>query len=338
MRGGVLAMPVASSTVLLADDVCCFVGDAGRVVDLHEVPGLVGVEAHHVAAANGAGTRLFEAVIAPASSLIGSTLRDAEFRGRYGGAVLAIHRADGEIAGQIGRELLHAGDVLLILADEAFGARWRGQSEFSLVAAHDEAPPPRRGRAWLVYAALAVLLIASSTGLLSLFEATLVGAVAVVGGGAIGRHEARRAIDLNVVLTIAVAVSLGAAVQASGLAAELAHLVGRLGDLGLGDHGRVAVLMVVTLVATELLTNTAAAALMVPVALGVGAEVGTDPRMMAMAVLFGASCSFLTPVGYQTNLMVYGLGGYRFTDFTRVGLPLSISTVVIGATLIPIAI
>ena len=143
---------------------------------------------------------------------------------------------------------------------------------------------------------------------------------------------------MNVVLTIAVAVSLGAAVQASGLAAELAHLVGRLGDLGLGDHGRVAVLMVVTLVATELLTNTAAAALMVPVALGVGAEVGTDPRMMAMAVLFGASCSFLTPVGYQTNLMVYGLGGYRFTDFTRVGLPLSISTVVIGATLIPIAI
>jgi di/tricarboxylate transporter len=138
-------------------------------------------------------------------------------------------------------------------------------------------------------------------------------------------HEARRAIDVSVVLTIAMSISLGNAVDSSGLAAELAT---RLVDLGgsMGEVGLLLVIVVATQLLTEVLSNSGAAALMVPVALAAAAGVGADPREFAIGVLIGASCSFLTPIGYQTNLMVYGLGGYRFTDFTRVGLPLTITS------------
>lgn len=331
------SLAASPHTVLLAGDVCCFVGEVGRVVDLHAFDGLEPLEEQHVSSAQGAGTMMFEAVIAPSSELVGATLKSVAFRGRYGGAVMAIHRADGDLGGQLGRQVLKAGDVLLVLADEPFARRWRNHSDFSLVAAADEAPPERRSHSLLVIAATIGLVVVATAGLLSLFEAAVAAAIVVVAGGAISAREAWRSINLNVTMTMAVAISLGGAVASSGLAAEVASVVGRADSLGLGDVGIVVVTMLATLVLTELLTNTAAAALMVPVALSVAEDVGAEPRMLAIAVLIGASCSFLSPVGYQTNLMVYGLGGYRFTDFTRVGLPLTLSTLVTSAIILPIA-
>lgn len=334
---GPRSLAASPHTVLLAGDVCCFVGEVGRVVDLHAFEGLEPLEEQHVASAQGAGTMMFEAVIAPASELVGATLKSVAFRGRYGGAVMAIHRADGDLGGQLGRRVLKAGDVLLVLADESFARRWRNHADFSLVAAVDESPPERRSHSMLVIAATIGLIVVATAGVLSLFEAAVAAAIVVVAGRAISVSEAWRAINLNVTLTMAVAISLGGAVSSSGLAAEVASLVSSADELGLGNVGLVVVTMLATLVLTELLTNTAAAALMVPVALSVAADVGADPRMLAIAVLIGASCSFLSPVGYQTNLMVYGLGGYRFTDFTRVGLPLTLSTLVTSAVILPIA-
>ena len=329
------ALAASPQTVLRADDVCCFVGDVGRVVDLHGFDGLAPLEEQHVSSAEGPGTRLFEAVIAPASELVGATLRSAAFRGRYGGAVMAIHRSDGDLDGQLGRIVLKAGDVLLVLADDSFSARWRNHADFSLVAAADEPPPERRSRSLLVVAATVGMILLAAFGVLTLFEAAVAAALVVVAGGAISVNEGWRAVNLNVVLTMAVAISLGASVSISGLAAEVAQLVERSESLGVGDTGVVVVTMLATIVLTELITNTAAAALMVPVAISVADEIGADPRMLAVAVLIGASCSFLSPIGYQTNLMVYGLGGYRFTDFTRVGLPLTLSTLVTSAIILP---
>lgn len=335
--GSSTSLAVSPHTVLLAGDVCCFVGEVGRVVDLHAFGGLEPLEEQHVSSAQGAGTMMFEAVIAPASELVGATLKSVAFRGRYGGAVMAIHRADGDLGGQLGRRVLKAGDVLLVLADEPFARRWRNHSDFSLVAAADEAPPERRSHSLLVIAATIGLVVVATAGLVSLFEAAVAAAIVVVAGGAISVSEAWRSINLNVTMTMAVAISLGGAVASSGLAAEVAGVVAKAESLGLGEVGIVVVTMLATLVLTELLTNTAAAALMVPVALSVAVDVGVEPRMLAIAVLIGASCSFLSPVGYQTNLMVYGLGGYRFTDFTRVGLPLTLSTLVTSAVILPIA-
>lgn len=330
-----VALAASPHTVLEPDDVCCFVGDIARIIDLHEVEGLSMLEQRHVTATQGAGTSVFEAVVAPASILAGGSLKSVEFRGRFGGAVMAIHRADGQIGGQLGQATLRPGDVLLVLADDSFATRWRGHPAFSLVAAVDAPPPARRSHSWLVVGSTVGLVAASVSGVLDLFEAALGAAVLVVAGGAISVREGWRSVNLNVVATMAVAISLGSAVSASGLAARVASLVERADGLGLGDVGLVVVTMLVTIAMTELLTNTAAAALMVPIALSISSDLGADPRMLSIAVLIGASCSFLTPVGYQTNLMVYGLGGYRFTDFARVGAPLTLSTIVTGALIIP---
>lgn len=316
---------VRPETRLDGGDRLYFVGDITRVVDLQDVAGLVSAERAHLLEAEGPGVRLHEAVVGAGSTLAGQTLRDAGFRARYGAAVLAVHRADVDLRGKLGVIPLEVGDVLLVLAAADFGTRWREHGDFSLVASVDEPPPPRRGRAGVALAAFIGMVVLAATGWTSLMVAAAIAAAAMIGGRVLSLHEGRRAIDVDVVLTIALAISLGNAVEASGLAGGLSA---RLVDLGgsLGESGLLLVIIVTTQLVTELLSNSGAAALMVPVALGAAAGVGGDPREYAIAVLIGASCSFLTPIGYQTNLMVYGLGGYRFTDFTRVGLPVTVAS------------
>ncbi len=323
----------SADTRLAGGDRLYFVGDVAGVVGLHDRVGLRSAEHPHVLGAEGAGTRLYEAVLAPGSELAGSTLRAVGFRGRYGAAVVGVHRAAGDVRGKLGRITLHAGDVLLVLGDADFARRWREHGDFSLVASLDEPPPVRRSRAGVAAGAMIGLVALAASGVLEVMTASLVAATAVVVGGAIGLADARRAVDLNVVLTVALSVSLGAAVADSGLADAIAGRLVRIGDPG----GTVLLLLAVVLTTqalTELLANSGAAALMVPVAISAATDVGADPRAFALAVLIGASCSFLTPIGYQTNLMVYGLGGYRFADFARLGLPLTLSSALVATLLL----
>jgi di/tricarboxylate transporter len=319
--------------VLAAADHLHFVGDVARIVDLQEMTGLVSAERSHLLDAEGPGARLFEAVVAGRSDLAGRTLKEAGFRARYGAAVLAVHRSGGELRGKLGAIRLHTGDVLLVLAGPDFNRRWREFGDFSLVASIDEPPPPRRNRAWAAATAFVAMIVLAASGAMSLLVASLVAAVVVVAGGALSLTEARQAVNLDVVLTIALSISLGGAVASSGLADELASQLVRVGE-PLGRVGLLVIVIVTTQLLTELLSNSGAAALMVPVAIAAAIEVGGDPRAFAIGVLVGASCSFLTPIGYQTNLMVYGLGGYRFWDFTRVGFPLTVSSTVVATMML----
>jgi di/tricarboxylate transporter len=278
---------------------------------------------------------LFEAVVSAQSDLAGRTLKAAGFRARYGAAVLAVHRADGDLRGKLGSIPVAVGDVLLVLAAPSFATRWREHGDFSLVASVNEPPPPRRARAGVAAAAFVGMVVIAATGLVSLLVAAAAASAAMVLGRVLSLAEARQSVNLNVVLTIALSISLGNAVAVSGLADEMA---GRLVDLGdsLGKFGALLVLIVATQLITELLSNSGAAALMVPIALAAAPGVDADPRAFAIGVLIGASCSFLTPIGYQTNLMVYGLGGYRFTDFTRVGWPLTIASALTATVVLSI--
>jgi di/tricarboxylate transporter len=148
--------------------------------------------------------------------------------------------------------------------------------------------------------------------------------------------EARDAVDVNVVVVIAASFGLGGAITESGLADELAsQLIVPLGDRG--DIGLLLGVLVATIFLTEIITNNAAAVLIFPIALATAAEAGLDPRPFAIAIAVGASCSFLTPIGYQTNTMVYGMGGYRFGDFARVGLPLTLVMILVTLVVVPIA-
>ncbi len=336
-RGGAV-VPARPGTVLGAGDVCYFAGDVVDVVDLLEIDGLASAEHSHLI---GAGDRpdagLFEAVVSERSELAGATLRATGFRARYDAAVLAIRRHDDDVPGKLGAVVLRPGDVLLVLATPEFERQWRGHGDFSVIAALDAAPPVRRQRSGVVVAAIVVMVALTVTNVLDLMEAALVCAVALVVFGVISATEARRAVNLNVVLTIAMSISLGTAVAVSGLAAEMANVLGNVGD-PFGDTGRVVAVLAATMILTEVLSNNAAAALMLPVAIATATEAGLDPRSFAIVVLIGASCSFLSPIGYQTNLMVYGLGGYRFRDFTLVGLPLTLVTLIVTPIVVPLVL
>ena len=331
-------VPARPNTVLGAGDVCYFAGDVVDVVDLLEVAGLRSAEdAHLVGARDRPDAGLFEAVVSERSDLAGSTLRDAGFRARYDAAVLAIRRHDDDLPGKLGSVLLRPGDVLLVLATPEFERVWRGHGDFSVIASLDAPPPVRSARAGVVVAAIVAMVVAVVANVLDLMEASLLAAALLVATRTISVTEARRAVNLNVVLTIAMSISLGTAVSVSGLAGELATLLGNAGD-PFGDTGRLVAVLVATMILTELLSNNAAAALMLPVAIAAALEGGIDPRAFAIVVLIGASCSFLSPIGYQTNLMVYGLGGYRFADFTRVGIPLSLVTLIVTPIVVPIVV
>ncbi len=331
-------VPSRPGTVLGAGDICYFAGDVVDVVDLLEIRGLLSAEQAHVI---GAGDRpdagLFEAVVSERSELAGNTLRSTGFRGRYDAAVLAIRRHDDDLPGKLGTVVLRPGDVLLVLATPEFERQWRGHGDFSVIASLDAPPPVRRQRSAIVIVAILAMVALTVTNVLDLMEAALVAAVALVVLRVISATEARRAVNLNVVLTIAMSISLGTAVAVSGLAAEMASLLGDLGD-PFGDTGRVVAVLAATMILTEVLSNNAAAAVMLPVATATALDAGLDARSFAIVVLIGASCSFLSPIGYQTNLMVYGLGGYKFRDFTLVGAPLTLATLIVTPIVVPLVL
>lgn len=336
-RNGQRFAPVQPEQALAEGDRLVFAGDVARIVDLQHMAGLVSAEEpHFTVAGSHPQRRFYEAVVGESSPLVGSTLKEIGFRARYGGAVVAVHRAGERVSQKLGNVRFHPGDVLLVLADKAFRRRWRDGSEFLLVADVDGDSPPRRDKAPLVGAVTAALLVAAGTGLLDILVAALLAAFALVVLGALSADEAKRSIDLNVVAVIAGSFGLGAAISESGLAGMLARNViepfGSFGNIGL-----LIGIVIATAALTEVVTNNAAAALMFPIAMASASAAGLDPRPFAVAIALAASASFLTPIGYQTNTMVYGMGGYRFSDFSRVGGAITVVTITLAIVIIPIA-
>ncbi len=325
-------VPVAPDEILEPDDRLVFAGDIARIVDLQEMDGLTPVAQRHLAEP-GAALRFFEAVVGP--GLVGLNLREADFRNRYGAAVFAIHRAGERVGGKLGDVALRLGDVLVLVADRGFTRRWRDHDGLLLVSAFDASVPLRRQKAWIVQLTTLALVVSAAANIIDLTQAAILAAAALVVTGVLTVGEARDAIDLNTVLLVAFSFGLGEAVDASGLDTVLASATIDALD-GFGKLGVLFGVLVATLLATELLSNNAAAILIFPIAVEVSSSAGVDIRAMAVAILIGASCSFLTPIGYQTNTLVYGMGGYRFSDFTRVGAPLTALAAIVATLTIPL--
>lgn len=322
-----LITPVAPETVLRRGDRLTFVGKADMVVELQRVRGLVSTEQSQVLRFDDPAHTFFEIVLGEASPLMGKTLKEARFRGRYQAAVVAIHRAGQRVRSKLGEVPLKVGDTLLVLADGGFRDRWRDRNDFLLVSRLGGAPPAASRKAGLVALIGVGIVVTAGTGLLPILYAALLGALALLLFRVLTPGEAGAAVNLDVIIVIAAAFGLGAAMQTSGLAERLAGLV--LDAFGwMGPAGALAGVILTTILLTELITNNAAAVLVLPIALSVAATLGLDPRSFAIAVAIAASASFLTPIGYQTNTMVYGPGGYRFTDYARLGAPLSVVVIV----------
>jgi di/tricarboxylate transporter len=335
-RSGSVIVPVAPTEVLQGDDILTFVGRVDMIVDLQRKRGLTSTEGHH-AETLGAPTRhsYFEAVIGAESPLVGHTLKEVGFRSRYNAAVVGIHRAGVELHAKLGEVRLQVGDTLLVLADQGFRGRWRDTADFLLIAGLGGSPPAMTRKAPIVGVIGFLLVFVAGAGLVPILNAALVAALALVATGVLTPREARDAVDLNIVVLIAAAFGLGAAVQVSGLADILAGGL-QAAFSPLGEWGVILGIVLATMALTELITNNAAAVLMFPLAMSTAGTLGASPRPFAMAIAVAASASFLTPIGYQTNTMVYGLGGYRFTDFARLGTPLSLLVIVATTTLIPV--
>lgn len=325
-RSGEVIAPVAPTTVLRGGDRLTFVGKADLVVDLQATKGLVSAEERHVREFDTERHTFFEAVVGEASLLVGRTLKEAGFRQTYQAAVVAVHRAGERLRAKLGEVRLKVGDTLLLLTDPGFRERWRDRSDFLLVSRLGGAAPGVTKKAWIADLVMLGVVAVAASGLLPVLHASLVGALALVLFRVVTPGEARNAVDLDVILVIAASFGLGAAIEGSGLAHGIADgLVGALGTLG--RSGVLLGVVLATVALTEIVTNNAAAVLIFPVGLAAAASVGLDPRPVAIAIAVAASASFLTPIGYQTNTMVYGPGGYRFSDYARVGSTLTVLVV-----------
>ncbi len=333
-RAGEVIAPVAPNQRMRGGDRLNFVGRADTVVDLQSRRGLVSAEVHHMSQFDTARHGFFQAVVGANSPLVGRTLKGVEFRSRYQAAVIAIHRSGQAVAAKLGEVELKLGDTLILLADPGFRDRWRDRGDFLMVSSMEGTPPAVSRKAWIVGVIGLLIVVVAGAGFLPILQAALIGSVALVAFGVLTATEARNAIELDTIIVIAASFALGTAMETSGLAAEAARLV--VGASGSSSvHGALLGITIATVITTELITNNAAAALLFPIAFASAHQLGVDPRPFAIAVAVAASNSFLTPIGYQTNTMVYGPGGYHFGDYVRVGLPLTITTIVTTVLVIP---
>ncbi len=322
-REGHILSVVTPDELLKSGDRLVFAGDTEAITDLLRINGLVPSthEGEPLLAGHQNERRLVEAVISPHSDCIGETIRESNFRGRYGAAVLAVARNGERVAGNLGSIQLQSGDTLLLDARPAFVTRQRYNKDFLLINDLDS-EPPRHQHAYLAWGILLGIVVIASFEITSMMNAALLGAAAMIATGCCSANQAQKSLDLGVLITIAASFALGAALQNTGATSLIAEKVVTLSG---GEAWLMLVLIYITIsILTEIISNNAAAVLMLPVVLDITNTANLNQEPFIFAIMMAASASFATPIGYQTNLMVQGPGDYRFSDFLKVGIPMNI--------------
>jgi di/tricarboxylate transporter len=336
-RKGEAISPVPPDQILRVNDILTFTGVIGTIVDLERIPGLVAVPADksETSATARRGRTMCEAVVSPTSPAIGVSIRDADFRARYNAVVIAVHRGGERLAGKVGDIALCPGDTLLLQTGPHFARANRNNPDFLLVGGLDDTRPVRHDRAMVSLGLLLLLVVLMVSGVVGIVVAAFLVAGLMVLTRCISVADARRSVDWQTLITIAAAFGLSKALVNSGLVPAVGRVFVEL-TRTLGPYGVLAGVYLMTSLFTEVITNNAAAALVFPFAVAISGDIGANPRPFVMAVAFAASASFMTPLGYQTNLMVYGPGGYRVGDFVRIGLPLNLILLACATILIPL--
>lgn len=283
---------------------------------------------------------LVEGVVAPTSDLVGSTLKEINFRQRFRMVVLAIHRHGQNLREQIDVTAIRSGDVLLMMGtDQAIQALRAGDD----LILFDQPPLPARAQNKKLPVALAVvvaIIAAASLDWVPIELGALAGGVVLCLTGCIKPKDAYDAIEWNILFLIFGMLALGLAMEHTGTAAWVAQKivasVNWFVPLQYKALVMLACIYVITALFTEIVSNNAIAALMAPIAIGVAAELGANPRPFVIAVMFAASAAFSTPIGYQTNTYVYGIGGYKFGDFLKIGIPLNLLCFVVAMLVVPV--
>lgn len=322
VRGETLIPAPQAGELLQANDRLVFAGPAVELLAVHQIDGLDPAEDRLFGNEPGKARRvLVSAVLAARSPLIGTRIGEGRFRRLYGGAVMAVARSGHRIsAADQEAWTFRAGDTLLIEARHDFIRQHGNNRDFYLVSDYDEPVPDQQWLPWLVLGITVLLMCAVAFHFISMLLGAVIAGLIFYGLRVFDSRQARTSIDLQVVCVMAAAIGIGAALKECGI---LGHLAEALHSMGSATMALI-LLFIMTAVLTEVISNAAAAAVMTPMALALSVELGGDPLPWALCVMMAASASFITPLGYQTNLMVYGPGNYRFKDFLIFGLPLSI--------------
>ena len=331
MRGDCLLSAIAPTEVLQANDKLIFSGDISKVSQLNMFDGLsIFAEKNGLSIDN-----LREVVVRPESILTGKTLRKVGFRSLFDAAVVAIKRDGEKVSGKIGRLKIQPGDFLVLAVGEDFKSRRNIRKNFILLSDIELDSRLSGIKEWLAVIGFLVAITLSAVGVLPLFKSVLLLLGVLLLTGCFSTNELLRRLPVDIWVIISSAIGLSYALQNSGVIEAFTLFMSNNSDAFTPFMALLAV-YIITWLLTELVTNNAAAALVFPIAYGLAISIDANPTAFIMAVAFGASASFISPYGYQTNLMVFNAGQYKLNDFIRIGAPVSIAYSITAVSMIVI--
>jgi di/tricarboxylate transporter len=334
-RDSQVIVSVSPREVLEANDRLVFVGAVDSVVELTKIRGLLPATNQVFKLDEPRAKRsLVEAVVSDTHPLLGKTIREGRFRNIYDAVVIAVARNGERLRTKMGSIRLREGDTLLLEAKPSFVEQQKNSRDFFLVSRIENSSPPRHDRAIMSMAIMVGMVLLASFSILPIFHAALLAAGLMILTRCVTSDQARRSIDWSLLVIIASSFGLGRALETTGAAQVLA---GGLLSFAQGNPWlSLAVIYLITTFFTEIITNNGAAALMFPIALATANKLDVNFIPFVIAIMMAASASFATPIGYQTNLMVYGPGGYKFNDYLRIGIPLNLVAALVSILIIPL--
>ena len=334
-RGDRVIPAVGPEEVLQGGDRLIFVGVVESVVDLNKIRGLMPAPEQVSKLTTPRSQRsLIEAVVSSSSPLVNKSVRAGGFRTIYNAVIIAVARNGERINQKIGDIVLQVGDTLLLEAPQSFARTHRNSRDFLLVSQVANSTPPKHERSVVAFSILIGMILLVTFNVLSMLQASLLAAGLMLLTRCISGAAARRSVDWQVLIVIASSFGLGKALEVTGAAEVIAGNLVRVA--GGNAYLSLIIIYLVTMLFTEMITNNGAAVLMFPIALATANGLDANFATFAIAIMMAASASFSTPIGYQTNLMVYGPGGYRFTDYFRIGIPMNLLMATITLLIAPL--
>ncbi|MGY8813123.1 MAG: SLC13 family permease [Gammaproteobacteria bacterium] len=330
-----ILVAVSSDIVLHDDDRLIFAGVIDSVVDLQKFRGLRPAtnqifklnESRHQ-------RHMIQAVVSNRCPLVGKSIREGKFRTNYNAAVIAVARSGDRINKKIGDIVLEVGDVLLLEARSNFLEQQRNRADFYLISKVDGAKFFDHKQTYISVSILVAMIIMVASSLITIFTGALMAAGLMIITGCCSADSARRSIDLETILVIVAALALGRAMEASGLATLLGQ--GLFNLLGDNPHLMLSAIFAVTMLLGNIVTAKAGGVLMLPIVISISGAMGISNLPLVIAVMMASATALATPIGYPTNVMIFGVGGYKFSDYLRMGIPLSIGIWLISTILIPV--
>lgn len=319
--------PVTPQTKIFNDDILMFAGNTSTISDF--VKTKEGLQLAQVGMfSKKPHTELIEVVISHNSNLISKTAKSSSFRGKFDAAIIAIHRNGERISGKIGDVRFRAGDVLLLLTGEDFPKSIADNNDIYSISKIKEYKTLPLYKSTSLIGGTVISILLAGFGITSLFVSLLSLLILIIIIGVVSPKDIAKGIDFNLVLVISLSLALGTAMVKTGVAEQVSHYTFELLTPA-GIVGVMAGIFILTNVLGAVVSNKAAVAIIFPIALTFAVNLSLDPKPFILLVGFAGAASFITPIGYQTNLMVYGPGRYKFNDFLRIGLPLTIMYLIV---------